>query len=68
MTSSQFLRLKAYIIEMIIAVAAIGLGLFIWWPMNGTNSGVTFPLGAALVVAGFMVFLSAMDSIHTRRR
>jgi hypothetical protein len=37
MASSQFLTLKAYIIEMIISIAAIGLGLFIWWPMNGTK-------------------------------
>lgn len=64
MTSTRFLPLKAHIIELIISIAAIGLGLFVGWPMNGTNSGVTLPIGSALVVAGFMVFLSAIDSIN----
>lgn len=57
--------LRTPIIEMVVSLLTIGAGTFIWMSINVTNSGVNLPVGAALVVAGLMVLLSAIDSIHT---
>ena len=61
--SSRGLILRAHLLEMIISVAAIGLGLFLWLSMSGSNSGINLLAGAALLVAGFIVFVFAMKSI-----
>jgi hypothetical protein len=63
LNSPRVLLLKAHLLEMIIAGAAIGLGLFLWVSMNGSNSGINLLAGAALLVAGFIVFVFAMKSI-----
>jgi hypothetical protein len=59
----RVLMLKAHLLEMIISGAAIGLGTFLWLSMSGSNSGVNLLAGAALLVAGFVVFIFAMKSI-----
>jgi hypothetical protein len=59
----RILILRAHLLEMIISGAAIGLGLFMWLSMGGSNSGINLLAGAALLVAGFMVFVFAMKSI-----
>jgi hypothetical protein len=61
--SPRVLLLKAHLVEMIISGAAIGLGLFIWLSMSGSNSEINLLAGAALLVAGFIVFIFAMKSI-----
>jgi hypothetical protein len=48
---------------MIISVAAVGLGLFMWLSMTGSNSGINLLAGAALLVVGIIVFVFAMKSI-----
>jgi hypothetical protein len=59
----RILILRAHLLEMIISGAAIGLGLFMWLSTSGSNSGINLLAGAALLVAGFMVFVFAMKSI-----
>jgi hypothetical protein len=61
--SPRILVLRAHLLEMIISGAAIGLGLFMWLSMNGSNSGINLLAGAALLVAGFIVFIFTMKSI-----
>ena len=61
------LILQAHILEMIISTAAIGLGLFMWLSMNGSNSDINLLAGAALLVAGFIVFIFAMKNILKSR-
>jgi hypothetical protein len=48
---------------MIISAAAVELGLFMWLSMTGSNSGVNLLAGAALLVAGFIVFIFAMKNV-----
>jgi hypothetical protein len=55
--------LRAHLLEMIISAACIGLGAFMWISMSGANSGVNLLAGAALLVAGFIVFIFAMKSV-----
>ena len=55
--------LRAHLLELIISAAAIGLGLFMWISMTGSNSGINLLAGAALLVAGFIVFIFAMKSV-----
>jgi hypothetical protein len=55
--------LKADLLEMIIAMAAIGLGTFLWLSISGSNSAINLLAGAALLVAGVMLFVFAMKSI-----
>jgi hypothetical protein len=57
------LVLRAHLLEMIISAAAIGLGIFMWVSMSGSNSGINLLAGAALLVAGSIVFIFAMRSI-----
>ena len=59
----RLLVLRAHLLEMIISAACIGLGAFMWVSMTGANSGVNLLAGAALLVAGCIVFIFAMKSI-----
>jgi hypothetical protein len=59
----RLLVLRAHLLELIISGAAIGLGLFMWISMTGSNSGINLLAGAALLVAGFIVFIFAMKSV-----
>jgi hypothetical protein len=61
--SPRILVLRAHLLEMIISGAAIGLGLFMWLSMSGSNSGINLLAGAALLVAGFIVFIFALKAI-----
>jgi hypothetical protein len=63
LNSPRILILRAHLLEMIISGAAIGLGIFMWVSMNGSNSGINLLAGAALLVARFIVFIFAMRSI-----
>jgi hypothetical protein len=70
--SPRILILRAHLLEMFISGGFIAVGLFMWLSMNGSNSGITLLAGAALLVAGVIVFLRAMKSIlkykgHGRR-
>jgi hypothetical protein len=68
-SSIRVLIVRAHLLEMIISIAFIGLGLFMWSPMHRTSSDVSLSAGATLLVAGAMVFLFATKSIlkYTRR-
>jgi hypothetical protein len=66
--STRVLVLRAHLLELIISVAAIGLGLFMWLSMSGSNSGINLLAGAALLAAGFIVFVFAMKSILKSER
>jgi hypothetical protein len=68
-SSIRVLIVRAHLLEMIISIAFIGLGLFMWPPMHRTSSDVSLSAGATLLVAGAMVFLFATKSIlkYTRR-
>jgi hypothetical protein len=59
----RLLVLRAHLLELIISGAAIGLGLFMWISMTGSNSGVNLLAGAALLAAGFIVFIFAMKAV-----
>jgi hypothetical protein len=59
----RLLILRAHLLEMIISAVAIGLGVFMWVSMNGSNSGINLLAGAALLAAGVFTFLSAMKTI-----
>jgi hypothetical protein len=52
---------------MIISAAAVGLGLFMWISMTGSNSGINLLAGAALLVAGIVVFIFAMKNVLKSR-
>ncbi len=66
-SSMRVLILRAHLLEMIISIAFIGLAVTMWW--GRSNSDVSLLAGAALLVAGAMVFLFAMKSIlkYSRR-
>jgi hypothetical protein len=63
LNSPRVLLMRAHLLELIISGAVIGLGLFMWFSMNDSNSGINLLAGAALVVGGVVVFLLAMKSI-----
>jgi hypothetical protein len=63
LSAPRLLVLRAHLLELIISGAAIGLGLFMWISMTGSNSGINLLAGAALLVAGFIVFIFAMKSV-----
>jgi hypothetical protein len=63
LNSPRLLVLRAHLLEIVVSSMAITSGLFIWLSMNGSNSGINLLAGAALLVAGVIVFLSAMKSI-----
>jgi hypothetical protein len=52
---SRVLILRARLLEMTISGAAIGLGLFMWLSMSGSNSGINLLAGAALLVADLLL-------------
>ena len=59
----RVLILRAHALEIFISGAAITLGIFVWLSMKDSNSGVNLLVGAALVVAGVILFASAMRTI-----
>lgn len=63
----RLLILRAHLLEMIVSAAAVGLGLFMWISMSGSNSGINLLAGAALLVAGFVVFIFAMKNVLKSR-
>jgi hypothetical protein len=63
LSAPRLLVLRAHLLELIISGAAIGLGLFMWISTTGSDSGINLLAGAALLVAGFIVFIFAMKSV-----
>jgi hypothetical protein len=61
--SPRVMLLRAHLLEMIVSGAAIGLGVFMWISMTGSNSGINLLAGAALLTAGLIVLLFALKSI-----
>jgi hypothetical protein len=59
----RVLILRAHAVEIFISVAAITLGIFVWLSMKDSSSGVNLLVGAALLVAGVILFASAMRTI-----
>jgi hypothetical protein len=59
----RILILRAHVLEIFISGAAITLGIFVWLSMKDSNSGFNLLAGAALVVAGIILFASAMKTI-----
>ena len=55
--------MRAHALEIFISAAAITVGLFLWFSMKDSNSGVNLLAGAAFLVAGFILFASAMRTI-----
>jgi hypothetical protein len=66
--SPRVLLLRAHLLEIIVSVAAIGLGVFMWVSMSSSNSSINLLAGAGLLVAGLIVFVFAMKSILTFKR
>lgn len=63
MNSTRLLVLRAHLLEMVISGAAIVLGLFMWLSMSDSNSGINLLAGAALLIAGLIVFVFALKAI-----
>ena len=55
--------MRAHALELFISGAAITLGIFVWLAMKDSNSGFNLLAGAGLVVAGIILFASAMKTI-----
>jgi hypothetical protein len=68
LNAPRILLLRAHLLEIIISAAAVGLGLFMWLSMSPSNSGINLLAGAALLVAGLIVFVFAMRSIFRFKR
>jgi hypothetical protein len=68
MRPSRVLLLRAHLLEIIISVAAIGLGGFMWVSTSSSNSGINLLAGAVLLVAGLIVFVFAIKSILRFKR
>ena len=66
--SPRVLLLRAHLLEIIVSVAAIGLGVFMWVSISSSNSGINLLAGAVLLVAGLIVFVFAMKSILNFKR
>ena len=62
-SSVRVLVLRAHFIELVISVACIGAASVIWLSMGLFNSDLSLFTGAALMVAGVIVFVLAMKSI-----
>jgi hypothetical protein len=60
---TRALVVRAHALEIFISGAAITLGIFVWLSMKDSNSGFNLLAGAALVVAGIILFVSAMKTI-----
>ena len=54
---------RAHALELFISVACITIGVFVWVAMKDSNSGVNLLAGAALVVAGIILLVSATKTI-----
>ena len=67
-SSIRVLILRVHLLEMIISIAFIGLALFMWSPMGRSYSDLSLFAGAALLVAGAMMFLFAIKSILKNAR
>jgi hypothetical protein len=52
---------KAHVLEIVISVAAIGLGLLMWSAMNA--SSLNLPVGAGLLVGGAIIIVLTIKSI-----
>jgi membrane protein YdbS with pleckstrin-like domain len=67
-SSIRGLILRAHLLEMFLSIAFFGMALFMWY--GRSNSDVSLLAGAALIVAGAMVFFFAMKSIlkYSRHR
>jgi hypothetical protein len=63
LNAPRLLLLRAHLLELIIAGATAGLGLFMWLSMSPSNSSIILPAGAALLVVGLIVFVLAMKAI-----
>ena len=63
LTPPRALIVRAHALEIFISAAAITLGIFVWLSMKDSNSGFNLLAGAALVVAGIILFASAMKTI-----
>ena len=59
----RVLILRAHALEIFISVASITLGIFVWLSLKDSNSGVNILVGTALLVAGVILFGSAMRTI-----
>jgi len=59
----RVLILRAHALEIFVSVASISLGIFLWLSMKDSNSGVNILVGAALLVAGVILFVSAVKTI-----
>jgi hypothetical protein len=59
----RVLILRAHALELFISAASITLGIFVGLAMKDSNSGVNLLAGAALVVAGIILLVSAMKTI-----
>jgi hypothetical protein len=55
--------LRAHAVEIFISGASMILGIFIWVSMKDSSSGFNLLAGAALVVAGIILAVSAMKTI-----
>jgi uncharacterized membrane protein HdeD (DUF308 family) len=60
---SRVLIVRAHALELFISAASIILGIVLWLAMKDSNSGLNLLGGAAFVVAGIMLFASAMRTI-----
>jgi hypothetical protein len=59
----RVLVLRAHALEIFISGAAIILGIFVWLSMKDSNSGVNLLAGAALMVTGIILLVSAIKAI-----
>ena len=59
----RVLIVRAHALEIFISGAAITLGIFVWLSMKDSNSGFNLLAGAALLVSGIILFVSAMKTI-----
>lgn len=62
----RVLIFRDHLLELIIAIAFVGLALFVWWSRSASD--VSLFVGAAMLVAGATVFLLAMKSILKNSR
>jgi hypothetical protein len=59
----RILILRAHVLEIFISGAAITLGIFVWLSMKDSDSGFNLLAGVVLVVAGIILFASALKTI-----
>jgi hypothetical protein len=59
----RVLIVRAHALELFLSITAITLGLFVWLSMKDSNSGFNLLVGAALLVAGLILLVSALRTI-----